>query len=644
MKSGTEMNLANPFTYGNPVTKPSRFFGRRREVELIFSRLQNPEFESTSIVGERRLGKTSLLYFVSQPEVIRSFGLDPAVYLFIYLDLRIVGPDTHSTRLYQDLLRRIAVRVEDPEIKAQITAIGQQDTISSYDLADAFEATDQSGLYIVLLLDEFENIGSNTKFGSEFYNGLRYLAIHYNLALITASRRDLVEISQLAGVRSSPFFNIFATFDLQPFTRAEMEDLLNHSLQGTGISFSSEDVEHLIELAGLHPHFIQTASWFLFEGKRRQLEGVNLQKFVDLGFLRQAQPQLQVFWQHSGDEEKILLVLLALLDTTEHDTGHSWSADELQQWSGRASNALNKVMRRGLATRTDDAYSLFSTAFSHWVVEEITASSPTLVGSGEPLGTKQPLLPSLPSDMAQRIGDWISKTNPRYRDLFLLWLSDPITAEEAFNLLTTAAAPLREAASVSKPAGQLSGVRLSLVHDDKHARQELRRMLEENEDIEVVGEAENAVEAMNQVESFSPDVILLNAEMPQGEGLEITRILKEQAFAGAVIVVSVDAPAEEIVSTVRRASKEGLVLGASLMKTAEGQELALRYLAAREVPATTGAATGGLTGEHRAEPQTTIETNVVEEETEDTVEPLQYATDQEIAAPIPASRYHSDGR
>ena len=214
-----DADMRNPFTYDNPITDPSRFFGRRREVELIFSRLQNPEFESSSIVGERRLGKTSILYFVSHPEVISRFGLDPAVYLFVYVDLGIVGPNSAPTQLYQHLLRRIASRIEDPGLKEQITGIGQQDKIDSYDLTDAFEAINGKGLHIVFLMDEFEIICSNADFGTEFFYGLRSLAIHYNMAIITASGRDLVEISQSDEVRSSPFFNIFATVNLQPFTR-----------------------------------------------------------------------------------------------------------------------------------------------------------------------------------------------------------------------------------------------------------------------------------------------------------------------------------------------------------------------------------------------------------------------------------------
>ena len=53
---------------------------------------------------------------------------------------------------------------------------------------------------------------------------MRSLAIYHKVAFITAGRRDLVEISQSDEVRRSPFFNIFATIDLQPFTRTPMRD------------------------------------------------------------------------------------------------------------------------------------------------------------------------------------------------------------------------------------------------------------------------------------------------------------------------------------------------------------------------------------------------------------------------------------
>ena len=53
--------MANPFSYGNPIRDPARFHGRQAELRQIVNRLRSSARESTSIVGERRIGKTSLL-------------------------------------------------------------------------------------------------------------------------------------------------------------------------------------------------------------------------------------------------------------------------------------------------------------------------------------------------------------------------------------------------------------------------------------------------------------------------------------------------------------------------------------------------------------------------------------------------------
>lgn len=66
---------SNPFTYGNPISDPHRFVGRAREVEQIFGRLRNEEFESSSLVGDHRIGKTSLLKYLANPGVREVHGL-----------------------------------------------------------------------------------------------------------------------------------------------------------------------------------------------------------------------------------------------------------------------------------------------------------------------------------------------------------------------------------------------------------------------------------------------------------------------------------------------------------------------------------------------------------------------------------------
>ena len=83
-----------------------------------------------------------------------------------------------------------------------------------------------------------------------------------------------------------------------------------------------------------------------------------------------------------------------------------------------------------------------------------------------------------------------------------------------------------------------TGIRVLLVDDHELARRGLRRMLELDADIHVVGEASNADEALGLVEDVSPDVVMMDIQMDSINGLEATRLLKDRGFAGAVIILS----------------------------------------------------------------------------------------------------------
>jgi len=63
--------------------------------------------------------------------------------------------------------------------------------------------------------------------------------------------------------------------------------------------------------------------------------------------------------------------------------------------------------------------------------------------------------------------------------------------------------------------------------DHELARQGLRRMLELESDLEVVREASNTEEALERVAALTPDVILMDINIPIINGLEDTRMLRE---------------------------------------------------------------------------------------------------------------------
>ena len=78
-------------------------------------------------------------------------------------------------------------------------------------------------------------------------------------------------------------------------------------------------------------------------------------------------------------------------------------------------------------------------------------------------------------------------------------------------------------------------LRVLIVDDEPPARERLRSMLAEAGDVEVVGEAENGVAALELVDKLLPDILLLDIRMPGIDGLEVARQLAMLAEPPAVI-------------------------------------------------------------------------------------------------------------
>jgi len=82
------------------------------------------------------------------------------------------------------------------------------------------------------------------------------------------------------------------------------------------------------------------------------------------------------------------------------------------------------------------------------------------------------------------------------------------------------------------------GIRILLVDDHQVVREGLRHMLEREEDMEVVGGAANAREALTQVVLLSPEVVLTDIKMPGMDGIELARQLKEKHLSCNVIMLT----------------------------------------------------------------------------------------------------------
>ncbi|MEZ4542253.1 MAG: AAA-like domain-containing protein [Chloroflexota bacterium] len=361
---------SSPFTYGNPISDPARFFGRSREVEQVFNRLRNAEGESSSIVGGRRIGKSSLLNYLAHPDVRRRHGMDPQQALFIYVDLQMVDNQTTPARLWQRLLGQLARQYQDEALAVTLNEIIAAGSFDNFALADLFDNVDRLGRHVVFLLDEFENVTINPNFDPSFFYGLRSLAIQHNLSLVTSSRHELIELTHSQAVRSSPFFNIFATIHMPLFSSVETERLIHGLLAGTGVEFTEEEMATLAEIADGHPFFVQAGGHFLFEAHGNYADAIRRRAAWLKAFRVEVGPHLAHFWRTTDLPGQTTLLLLALL--MRRAGGRPYFEPELLEGHyARAGQNLARLARWGYVAEDSGRFTLFSSAFGDWIVSEV---------------------------------------------------------------------------------------------------------------------------------------------------------------------------------------------------------------------------------------------------------------------------------
>lgn len=331
----------NPYTNRVMIRNPEDFYDRKAEVKRIFSRIGGSRPQSISVVGDRRIGKSSLLFHICDESVREKYLEEPETYVFAFFDLQ-EKKDMDVKEFFRIVIEKITKQL--PEKVAYSVQEFSYDSFS-----DFVRTIEENGMNLILVFDEFDIVTTNENFSAEFFSFLRFIANSRNVAYVTSSKRDLQELCHANEIKDSPFFNIFTHIPLGPFDKDSALELIKIPSEREGIPLERYR-EFILELAGYHPFFIQLACSNFFEALLECKDHSVLEKAKGK-FYEEAEDHFKNMWHHLTEYE--VLCLKTVVESKELDQNLLYIARKLE--------------RRGILVRIEEYYKVFSICFKEFI-------------------------------------------------------------------------------------------------------------------------------------------------------------------------------------------------------------------------------------------------------------------------------------
>lgn len=353
----------NPFVYGHPV-RGDEFVDREDELRNIFNRLCNGE--SPAIIGEPKIGKTSLLLKLLDKETQRSYLGDYAERLvFSLLDSYIIGENYAPGTLWQHALSPLQ-HAEDTAVSQQLEN-AEQNKYEPGPLKQLFDCLGGQGKRLVLLLDEFERLLTHSNFQEPtFFASLRSMAtLTGGLALVFASRLSVTEMNK-AGQSilkaGSPLFGYVIPVPLRPFKRKTVDKVLNRG----GEALSDEERRFIQRMAGCHPYLVQAMAAALYEAPSKDRQSCAAVTFYD-----QVSYYFEDMWQALSEQARTAAIILSLVEMYSRTLGKEFDCSEFK--GGDAFGiGLGELNDLRLAEKVDEDWQLNRQHLCCWQGEQWT--------------------------------------------------------------------------------------------------------------------------------------------------------------------------------------------------------------------------------------------------------------------------------
>jgi DNA-binding NarL/FixJ family response regulator len=117
--------------------------------------------------------------------------------------------------------------------------------------------------------------------------------------------------------------------------------------------------------------------------------------------------------------------------------------------------------------------------------------------------------------------------------------------------------------------GRPEPIRTLIVDDHALFRRGLEMVLEEEDDIELVGQASDGSEAVEKAGESLPDIVLMDIRMPRSSGIEACRAMKEVAPSAKIVMLTISDEEEDLFEAIRAGASGYLLKDLPLDEVAE---------------------------------------------------------------------------
>ncbi len=343
----------NPYKLRGMIPiKSDMFFGREREMRRIADMLSGETPQCVSIIGERRIGKSSLANRVIHKLRTAAGTADTRA---VYLDCDGLPADCLSKdQFFQFLNQKFLEAAADAPVPLtgshEPSEKGQKNLFVDYPSFKAFIGdAGRKGFKTVIFLDEFEHLPCEEKknkhpFADDtFFSNLRAMANDpaNRLAFVSLSKTNLKELTH-RSIQSSGFWNIFQEKALGLLDPGSIAALRRVGFAQEGFSLAPGELEKIHYYAGDFPFLNQVVCGFLWDARRSKV----VLDWDDLEV--ELLPFYEKLWEDRSREEQKLLKNL----------------------KNKEDMALKILKSRGIIIKEGERCRPFSGCFSHLIEKE----------------------------------------------------------------------------------------------------------------------------------------------------------------------------------------------------------------------------------------------------------------------------------